>query len=681
MYSFKLTIICLLLSCVQLTYAQNIDSLLNIRKHTTSNLKKYKVTVQLAEASKGKQQWKNLLTYSNEALQIARLLKDDNLIGNTYLLFGRIYLVKGEYLKADSLFLKGLQYGSDKDLKAKLYSGRYAIVIRTGKLEDAFLLLKSMRSMITDTTSLLMGRYYFNTSGYYGEQHETLNCLKYLQKAKKLFLLHDQDIRNINHDLTIVFESLKDYESILRIQTELRKSAKKAKYHYAELFSLYGIMAAQKGLKDYEKAKRSCYDAINLKNTHQFSMSFGYVYFILGTVHAETEQLDSAVYYFRKGIEISEKQKEETQLSENHAAMAALLFGEGKIQPAKFHAERALSMIQYNHPENNGLLAKIYVTEGKYQKAYDLLNINWLEVQKKEEDRTDYKVIASLLSNKFEQEKAQEKLIFEQELNKQQQLLIGGVLAFSLILLTVIILIQTRNNRQLKRLNEQLYQQNNALQQFSYIASHDIKEPIRSIGNYIGLVRKKIAAADEEKLGLYFDNIKSGLQQVYTLIEDVMQYTQISQNETLVLKAVNIDKVIKNIEIGLGTFIEEKKAKIIYTDLPIIQSSSSMLFMILKNLIQNSLKFNHSEVPTIKIDYNKTKTHHEIIVSDNGIGIDKNYHGKVFEMFKKLNNKEAYEGSGIGLAIVKLSVDKLNGEIILDSEVGKGSRFLILLPQ
>jgi light-regulated signal transduction histidine kinase (bacteriophytochrome) len=254
-------------------------------------------------------------------------------------------------------------------------------------------------------------------------------------------------------------------------------------------------------------------------------------------------------------------------------------------------------------------------------------------------------------------------------------------LAFSLILLTVIILIQTRNNRQLKRLNEQLYQQNNALQQFSYIASHDIKEPIRSIGNYIGLVRKKIAAADEEKLGLYFDNIKSGLQQVYTLIEDVMQYTQISQNETLVLKAVNIDKVIKNIEIGLGTFIEEKKAKIIYTDLPIIQSSSSMLFMILKNLIQNSLKFNHSEVPTIKIDYNKTKTHHEIIVSDNGIGIDKNYHGKVFEMFKKLNNKEAYEGSGIGLAIVKLSVDKLNGEIILDSEVGKGSRFLILLPQ
>jgi signal transduction histidine kinase len=681
MYFFKITIVCLLLSCLQVAYAQSIDSLLSVRKQTKNKLEQFDLTIQLIEISTNKRAWKNSLAYSNEALQIATSLEDENRIGEVHLLLGRINFRKGDYLKADSLFLKALEYSSDKDLRAKIHSGRFSNVIRTGKLENGGPILKSMRAMITDTTSFLMGDYYLNMSNYYGEQHDILKTLQYLQKAKKIFLEYGEDTRMINHNLTIIFEELRDYENILKIQTELRESAKKEKNALPELFSLLGIMTAQKGLKDYKSAKRSCYDAINLKNTHQISMAFGYVYLILGSVHEETKQLDSAKYYFQKGIEISEAQKEEKELSENHAALAALLFDEGNIQAAKFHAEKAWSMIKYNHPENNALLANIYAKEGNYQKAYDLLNINWLEVQKKEEDRTDYKVIASLLNDKFEQEKAQEKLLFEQEFNRQRQIIIGSILTLSLILLITIILFQTRNNRQLKSLNLQLSHRNNALQQFSYIASHDIKEPMRSIANYIGLIYRKISEPEQKKLGLYFDNIKSGLQQIYTLIEDVMQYTQVNQDDVIELKAVNLNSVINNIEVGLELFIQEKGAKIVYHDLPIIKSSSSMLFMILKNLIQNGLKFNHSEVPTVEISYHKNRTHHEIIVSDNGIGIGKEYHEKVFEMFKRLQKRNDYEGSGIGLAIVKLSVEKLDGTIALESEDGKGSRFVIAIPQ
>jgi light-regulated signal transduction histidine kinase (bacteriophytochrome) len=116
------------------------------------------------------------------------------------------------------------------------------------------------------------------------------------------------------------------------------------------------------------------------------------------------------------------------------------------------------------------------------------------------------------------------------------------------------------------------------------------------------------------------------------------------------------------------------------TNLPTIQSSNSLLFTALKNLIENGLKYNNSEKPRVNIDYNKTETHHEIIVSDNGIGIDENYHKKIFEMFKRLHNRGAYEGSGIGLAIVKLSIEKLGGTIKLKSEAGEGSRFVISLP-
>jgi tetratricopeptide (TPR) repeat protein len=265
MYFFKITIVCLLLSCLQVAYAQSIDSLLSVRKQTKNKLEQFDLTIQLIEISTNKRAWKNSLAYSNEALQIATSLEDENRIGEVHLLLGRINFRKGDYLKADSLFLKALEYSSDKDLRAKIHSGRFSNVVRTGKLENGGPILKSMRAMITDTTSFLMGDYYLNMSNYYGEQHDILKALQYLQKTKKIFLEYGEDTRMINHNLTIIFEELRDYENILKIQTELRESAKKEKNALPELFSLFGIMTAQKGLKDYKSAKRNCYDAIKLK--------------------------------------------------------------------------------------------------------------------------------------------------------------------------------------------------------------------------------------------------------------------------------------------------------------------------------------------------------------------------------------------------------------------------------
>jgi signal transduction histidine kinase len=559
---------------------------------------------------------------------------------------------------------------------------QFGILVRTGEIEKGVTYLKEMRNLIgDDTTSLLMGEYYFNYANYYGEQHNDLKRLQYLQKCKKILLSHNQDVQTLNHNLMSVFEGLKDYENVLKIQKELRKKAQLQDAPIAELFSLFGIMSAQDGMKDYEAAKKTCHEAINLKNNKQVANAFGYVYYTLGYVHLKTAQLDSAELYFQEGIDISKAQNEAKELGDNYSGMAELYFKQGKLQEAKVYAEKARASINYIHTDNNTILAKIYVKEGDYQKAYELLNINWSDAQKREEERTDYQIISTLLKDKFEKEKRQEQLLLQQKFNKQRQFLIGGILITGLILLMSIVFIQTRNNKQLKQLNEQLYQQNNALQQFSYIASHDIKEPMRSIGNYVGLIRRRIAIKGDKDLDLYFNNIKSGLQQIYTLIEDVMQYTQVNkEGDTIGLEEVNLNLVVKNIEIGLEVFIHEKGAKVIYGDLPIIDSSSSMLFIILKNIIQNGLKFNESEVPTVEISYDKTKIHHEIIISDNGIGMEEKYHERIFEMFKRLHNKSTYQGSGIGLSIVKLSVEKLGGRVILTSEEGKGSRFVIELP-
>ena len=681
MISKSICVLIILSTFIQISDAQNVDSLLAVRANTKDKVKKYELDIELGKIYANKRDWKNSYSYLDEALKLSQSLNDNEVIATTYELYGRIATIKGEYEKSDSLLVKAFEYTTDKALKVKIYSGRFGALVRTGEIEKGVTYLKEMRNLIgDDTTSLLMGEYYFNYANYYGEQHNELKNLQYLQKCKKIFLSHNQDVQAINHNLTSVFESLKDYENTLKIQKELLKNAQSNDSPINELFALFGIMSAQEGMKDYEAAKKTCHEAINLKNKSGVTNAFGYVYYILGYVHLKTEQLDSAEYYFQKGIEISTKQSEAKELGDNYSGMAELYFKQGKLQEAKVYAEKTRASINYIHTDNNTILAKIYAKEGNYQKAYELLNINWSDAQKREEERTDYHVISTLLKDKFEQEKIQEQLLFQQDFNKQRQFLIGGFFVAAFILLAIILFIQTRNNRKLKQLNQQLHQQNNALQQFSYIASHDIKEPIRSIGNYIGLIRKKISDTDEKKLGLYFNNIKNALQQIYTLIEDVMQYTQVNQDDAIELKDVNLEAVIKNIEVGLETFIQEKGAKVIYNDLPIIKSSSSMLFMILKNLIQNGLKFNQADVPTVEINYEKTKKHHQIIVSDNGIGIDKQYQEKVFEMFKRLHNKATYEGSGIGLAIVKLSVEKLGGTIELESKEGKGSRFIIKLP-
>jgi signal transduction histidine kinase len=154
-----------------------------------------------------------------------------------------------------------------------------------------------------------------------------------------------------------------------------------------------------------------------------------------------------------------------------------------------------------------------------------------------------------------------------------------------------------------------------------------------------------------------------------------------SKNEIVKKQEVDLKMLVSSITDNIQESIQKYNGQVIVSNLPIIQSSSSLLFTTLKNLIENGLKYNQSEKPTVNIDYKETDDCHLITVKDNGIGIAEEYHEKIFEMFKRLHNRGEYEGSGIGLAIVKLSVDKLGGSLNLESEENKGSTFTVQLPK
>lgn len=232
----------------------------------------------------------------------------------------------------------------------------------------------------------------------------------------------------------------------------------------------------------------------------------------------------------------------------------------------------------------------------------------------------------------------------------------------------------------LKLMNEKLTANNQELKKFSHIASHDIKEPIRNIGSFVKLIKRKLPENQLTSLDPYFTIINNSCNQIYTLIEDIMQYTKLGNIGTVPIEEINLHQLVNSIESNIKSFLVDKNAVIKMQSLPIIHSNKSLLFIILKNLIENGIKYNESDEPTIVISYNLSDYGHELHVKDNGIGISKEYRREIFELFTRLHTRTEYDGTGLGLSIVESCLTKLGGVIHLKSEIDLGSKFTIILP-
>ena len=233
-------------------------------------------------------------------------------------------------------------------------------------------------------------------------------------------------------------------------------------------------------------------------------------------------------------------------------------------------------------------------------------------------------------------EKEKENELLKAEKNTYQKTIQSrNATALALILGLLLIgswaIIVSRNNRRKQKYNEELEttvaertaelqtanknlkQANYELRTFNYIASHDIKEPIRNIGNYAGLIFRKLPNELRVSLGDYFKTIKQSTSQLYTLIEDFAKYTTLSKDDTIEKQEVDLNWLVDGIEKGLHETIQKYNGQVINHGLPIIQSSSSLLYTTLKNLIENGLKYNQSPIPTVEISYHQTEIYHQII--------------------------------------------------------------------
>lgn len=233
----------------------------------------------------------------------------------------------------------------------------------------------------------------------------------------------------------------------------------------------------------------------------------------------------------------------------------------------------------------------------------------------------------------------------------------------------------------LKTTNTELMRSNKQLEEFAYIASHDLKEPLRTIGTFTELTKRKLDS-DDEKLNEYMDIVKSAVGRMHNLVESILTFSSVDKG-SLKLAKIDLKNIVERNLLDLQEMITSKKTEIEVSALPQLWADKSQLSMLFQNLISNGIKFNTSATPFLKI-YTKNEAdpkYVHIVVEDNGIGINKEFQTRIFELFKRLHSSSEFEGTGIGLAVCKQIVELHEGKLEIDSEVGKGTKFVISLPK
>jgi len=225
-----------------------------------------------------------------------------------------------------------------------------------------------------------------------------------------------------------------------------------------------------------------------------------------------------------------------------------------------------------------------------------------------------------------------------------------------------------------------LERSNKELEQFAYVASHDLQEPLRMVASYTQLLAQRYEGQLDEKARRYINYAVDGAIRMQRLINDLLAFSRINtQGKTI--KEISSHTVLGEAIHNLAAAIEENRALITSDDLPTVRADATQLSLLFQNLIGNAIKYRSADLPSIHVSACDLGREWRFSVKDNGIGIDAKYAEKVFVLFQRLHSEQEYPGTGIGLAMCKRIVERHGGRIWFESALGNGSTFYFTLPK
>lgn len=238
---------------------------------------------------------------------------------------------------------------------------------------------------------------------------------------------------------------------------------------------------------------------------------------------------------------------------------------------------------------------------------------------------------------------------------------------------------QKRAEQQLKETLRELERSNKELEQFAYVASHDLQEPLRMVTSYLQLLEKRYENQLDEDAQEFIYYAVDGAKRMQSLISDLLSYSRI-KSRAKSMKNVDFQEIVERAKEHLKFMIEESEAEITYDELPTLKVDRGQMVQLIQNLINNSIKYNDNK-PVIHISAKKQNSEWIFSVTDNGIGINAKYSERVFQIFQRLHTKREYSGTGIGLAICKKIIERHNGKIWVESEENNGATFYFSIPE
>lgn len=500
---------------------------------------------------------------------------------------------------------------------------------------------------------------------------------------------------------------LSDYKTAMQYTLEAQEKSKLLGYRYYEAQSLMNIgtihaqlYSNQEALDRY-KTLLSDYKDVMTKHTRiALNNNMGHLYFLIGNldlsfVHfeqalslaREARSRETIAYVlaqisrnslvrkdFEHGLKTSEeadflfqqvgKRTSGRQINALNLAEIAFWRGdtEGGIRLAKWGTAIA-QRVRDRASELRGyrILAKALGKYRQFEKAYKaqtIVNNLQDDIARTQRDKQmlDLEIKHSLLEKQRKIEQLINENQFQSELLKQQS--------------------------QIEEQNEQLQRVNAELQQFAYITSHDLKEPLRMIGSFTQIVQRKTKAFLKPEDESFFTYINEGVNRMSNLLDALLQYATVGKFADVEREEVSINAAVRIARTNLKVKIEESNAEITCDEMPVLMSVQTILVQLFQNLISNGIKFRKPDTnPIIHVGAEEREKDWIFYVKDNGIGIAEEHLQRVFVIFQRLHTRQQYEGTGIGLAICQKIVQQLGGKIWVESVYGEGSTFFFTLPK
>jgi light-regulated signal transduction histidine kinase (bacteriophytochrome) len=249
-----------------------------------------------------------------------------------------------------------------------------------------------------------------------------------------------------------------------------------------------------------------------------------------------------------------------------------------------------------------------------------------------------------------------------------------------LIVSTEVITERRKAKEKLEQLNEKLLHSNRDLEQFAYVASHDLQEPLRAVNSYAQLLTQKYEGHLDAKADKYLGYIMEGATRMQQLINDLLEFSRVGTHGKN-LQGIDTEVILSQVLADLKVAIAESQAVVTHDPLPTVIGDEIQLIQLFQNLIGNAIKFCQDKPPRVHISTEQKQKEWVFEVRDNGIGMESEFFERIFTLFQRLHSRTEYPGTGIGLAVCKKIVERHGGQIWVESTLGEGTTFYFSIPQ